>query len=243
MQIAIDGPAGSGKSSVAREVARLLKLTYLDTGAMYRAVTWKALQNNVDVGDEEALTALARNSGMDIKVDEEQGNLIFWGEQDISREIRHPDVNKNVSVVAKSSLLRKELVSLQRKIAGNADGIVMEGRDIGSNVLPEADYKFYLTAQVDERARRRWKEMNEKNMQLNYSFEELVEEIAARDLIDQKRNDSPLLIAPGAHVFDTTSYSFQEVVEKVIKIVTNTKAAAKTKKGCNCSEEVSSDVL
>jgi len=164
MQIAIDGPAGAGKSSVAREVARRLKLAYLDTGAMYRAVTLKALQNNVDITDGDALVLLARTSNMDIQVDEQEGNLIYWGGENITRAIRSPDVNKNVSVVAESPELRKELVSLQRKIAKNAVGIVMEGRDIGTNVLPGADYKFFLTAQVNERARRRWKEIKEKDI-------------------------------------------------------------------------------
>ncbi len=243
MQIAIDGPAGAGKSSVAREVARRLKLAYLDTGAMYRAVTLKALQNNVDITDGDALVLLARTSNMDIQVDEQEGNLIYWGGENITRAIRSPDVNKNVSVVAESPELRKELVSLQRKIAKNAVGIVMEGRDIGTNVLPGADYKFFLTAQVNERARRRWKEIKEKDIKSIYSFEELVEEISTRDRIDQGRADSPLLIAPGAYILDTTPYPFQEVVEKVVTVVREAKTAAENKDSSTCDNEVNSDVL
>lgn len=217
MQIAIDGPAGAGKSSVAREVARRLAFKCLDTGAMYRAVTLQALKKGIDLGNGKLLVELVRSCKLEAEYNDQEGTLIYLDGENVTAEIRSPLVNQNVSVVAKSPELRRELVFLQRELAEKSNGIVMEGRDIGTNVLVNADYKFFLTASPDERTRRRWLEMNNKG--LDVSFEELYKEIALRDRIDQEREEAPLKIAPEALVIDTTPYTLEEVVEKVLSVI------------------------
>jgi cytidylate kinase len=234
MQIAIDGPAGAGKSSVARGVASFLGLKYLDTGAMYRAITLKALRDGVDLNDNQALVELVRSCHMDIKNDEKRGNLICLDGEDVSTAIRSPAVNDNVSIVAKSPNLRKELVALQKKIANGNSGIVMEGRDIGTNVIADADYKFFLFADLEERARRRWLEMKEMNMEL--PLQDLLEQIAMRDRIDQERKDAPLKIAPDAVVIDTTFFTLQEVINKVLNVVNNKTGKAAYRTNVQCDE-------
>lgn len=217
MQIAIDGPAGAGKSSVAREVASRLGIMYLDTGAMYRAITLKALREGIDVTDGKALAELARRCDMEIISSREGGNLVLLDGEDVTEDIRSPQVNKKVSVVARSAELRRELVNLQRIIAAKSNGIVMEGRDIGTNVIPQAEYKFYLHADLEERARRRWLELKGKGLKL--SLREIVEEISMRDQIDQEREEAPLKVASDAVVIDTTPYSLKEVIEKVLEYI------------------------
>lgn len=217
MQIAIDGPAGAGKSSVAREVARRLAFTCLDTGAMYRAVTLQALKKGIDLSNGKLLVELVRSCKLDAEYNDQEGTLIYLDGENVTAEIRGPLVNQNVSVVAKSPELRRELVFLQRELADKSNGIVMEGRDIGTNVLVNADYKFFLTASPDERTRRRWLEMRAKG--LDVSYEELYKEIALRDRIDQEREEAPLKIAPEALVIDTTPYTLEEVVEKVLSVI------------------------
>jgi cytidylate kinase len=217
MQIAIDGPAGAGKSSVAREVARRLAFKCLDTGAMYRAVTLQALKKGIDLSNGKLLVELVRSCKLEVEYNDQEGTLIYLDGENVTAEIRSPLVNQNVSVVAKSPELRRELVFLQRELADKSNGIVMEGRDIGTNVLVNADYKFFLTASPDERTRRRWLEMRAKG--LDVSFEELYKEIALRDRIDQEREEAPLKIAPEALVIDTTPYTLEEVVEKVLSVI------------------------
>ncbi|NLL57040.1 MAG: (d)CMP kinase [Firmicutes bacterium] len=217
MQIAIDGPAGAGKSSVAREVARRLAFKCLDTGAMYRAVTLQALKKGIDLSNGKLLVELVRSCKLEAEYNDQEGTLIYLDGENVTAEIRSPLVNQNVSVVAKSPELRRELVFLQRELADKSNGIVMEGRDIGTNVLVNADYKFFLTASPDERTRRRWLEMRAKG--LDVSFEELYKEIALRDRIDQEREEAPLKIAPEALVIDTTPYTLEEVVEKVLSVI------------------------
>ena len=214
MQIAIDGPAGAGKSSVAKGVARRLGLKCLDTGAMYRAITFKALNEGLDITDSNLLGELTRHCQLEIKFDEKMNTLIYLDGENITGKIRSPQVNEHVSIVARSPELRRELVYLQRKIAEKSKGIVMEGRDIGTNVLVNADHKFFLDAGLEERARRRWLEMKEKGLKIEQ--DSLLKEITARDRIDQEREDAPLKIAPGAEIIDTTCYSLEEVIEKVI---------------------------
>ncbi len=230
MKIAIDGPAGAGKSSVAKEVARRLGIKYLDTGAMYRALTLKSLKNNVDLNNESTLIEQAKNSNLQVKYDEEIGNLIFLDGKDITHEIRSSEVNKHVSIVAKYPEVRKELVNLQRKVAKESGPIVMEGRDIGTNVLFDADYKLFLTADIRERAKRRWIEMKSKGIETPFSFEELVEEISNRDRLDSERKDFPLKKASDAILIDTTSYSLEEVVKKVINIIKENEKANKSER-------------
>lgn len=217
MQIAIDGPAGAGKSSVAREVARRLAFKCLDTGAMYRAVTLQALKKGIDLSNGKLLVELVRSCKLEVEYNDQEGTLIYLDGENVTAEIRSPLVNQNVSVVAKSPELRRELVFLQRELADKSNGIVMEGRDIGTNVLVNADYKFFLTASPDERTRRRWLEMSAKGQDV--SFEELYKEIALRDRIDQEREEAPLKIAPEALVIDTTPYTLEEVVEKVLSVI------------------------
>ncbi len=217
MQIAIDGPAGAGKSSVAKEVARRLGLKCLDTGAMYRAITLQALKEGVDLNDDQLLGELTRRCRLEIKIDEEMNTLIYLEGEDVTEAIRNTKINQHVSLVACSSELRKELVLLQREIAEKSKGIIMEGRDIGSNVLLDADYKFFLDASPEERARRRWLEMKEKGLVV--SFNNVLKEITNRDRLDRGRKEAPLEIASGAEVIDTTVYSLPEVIEKVLASV------------------------
>lgn len=217
MQIAIDGPAGAGKSSVAKEIAHRLGLKYLDTGAMYRSITFLALREGIDPNNGALLAEAAHKCKLEISYDNQMGNCIFLDGKDITAEIRSPEINKFVSVVSKCPELRDELVFLQKKIAENSDGIVMEGRDIGTNVLKNADYKFFLFASLEERSQRRWKEMKEKGTEI--SLDEVIAEIATRDRIDQEREASPLTVAPEAEIIDTTSYSLDEVVEKILSFV------------------------
>lgn len=219
MQIAIDGPAGAGKSSVAKEVARRLGLKYLDTGAMYRSITLKALKEGIHLHDGTLLAGAARGCNLEIDYDEAAGNRIFLDGKDITPEIRSPEINRFVSIVSKSPELRHELVFLQKKIAEKSGGIVMDGRDIGTNVLENADFKFFIFASLEERSRRRWKEMKAQGLVL--SFNDVMEEIAMRDSIDAKREISPLAIAPDAEVIDTTPYSLDEVVDKILTHIKN----------------------
>ena len=194
--IAIDGPAGSGKSTVSRALSRRLGLERLDTGAMYRAVTWAALDRGIDPGDRAAVAALAR--GLEITV----GERVTADGTDVTEAIRRPEVNATVSVVAANPDVRAVLVGQQRRWVGDRDGAVVEGRDIGSVVLPKADLKVFLTASEDERARRR--------------ADEAPEAMARRDRIDRSRTVSPLEIAEGAQVVDTTDRLVDEIVEEVV---------------------------
>ncbi|MDO9535936.1 MAG: (d)CMP kinase [Bacillota bacterium] len=217
MQIAIDGPAGAGKSSVAKEVARRMNLNCLDTGAMYRAVTLKALKEGIDVHDGKRMGKLAKDCKLSVEYNENEGTLIFLDGEDVTGEIRSSRVNQHVSIVASSPELRKELVYLQRRVADESGGIVMEGRDIGTDVLTGADFKFFLYASIEERAKRRWLEMKSKGTDVD--FNELLEEIATRDRLDEERKASPLKVAAGAKVIDTTNYSLEEAISAVLDFI------------------------
>jgi CMP/dCMP kinase len=212
--IAIDGPAGAGKSTVAKEVSRRLGITYLDTGAMYRAVTLKVIRENVDLDDPAALEALLDHTA--IRFDHEK--KVYLDGEDVTEEIRLADVNELVSPVSCISLVRRRLVAMQQEIAREAGGIIMEGRDIGSRVMPDAEFKFYLDASLEERARRRSREQMDKG--ISHSEDQVASEIKNRDQIDSGREDSPLTIVPDAIVIDTTDMSFDQVVEKIVNTVT-----------------------
>ena len=211
--IAIDGPAGAGKSTVAKLVAEKLGYTYIDTGAMYRAVAWKTLQHSKEATDEDILRAV---QDIDVQLTcTESGTRVTVDNTDVTREIRTPEVTHIVSRVAALGPVREKMVELQRAMA--ADGaVVMDGRDIGTNVLPNADVKIFLTASVEERARRRYDEMKEKGYAVN--FDELKREIALRDKQDSEREISPLRQAEDAVLLDTTSLSIDEVVTYVLKL-------------------------
>ncbi len=195
--IAIDGPAGSGKSTLSRALCERLGLERLDTGAMYRAVAWAALDRGIDPCDEAAVGALAESLRLGV------GDRVTVDGLDVTGAIRGPEVNRTVSLVAANPRVRRAMVERQRRwVAERRRGVVVEGRDIGSVVLPGADVKVYLTAASDERARRR--------------PEEDAADLSRRDHIDRTRSVSPLGVADGAHVVDTTGRSVDEIAEEVV---------------------------
>ncbi len=212
-KIAIDGPAGSGKSTVSREVSRRLKVPYLDTGAMYRAITLKVIQQKVGLDDLEALDKLLGSTQIRFGED----SKVYLDGEDVTEEIRKPPVNELVSPVSCISSVRRHLVAVQQSIAGESGGIIMEGRDIASRVMPDADYKFYLDASIEERAKRRCKEQLEKGIHL--SLREVTAEIKKRDRIDSQREDSPLTVVEDAIIVDTTGMTFIEVVDNIIEVI------------------------
>ncbi|MCX7621258.1 MAG: (d)CMP kinase [Acidimicrobiales bacterium] len=205
--VAIDGPAGSGKSTVARELAKRLGLDYLDTGAMYRAVAFAALRNGVDPADADLVARLARDISIDLR---EDGTVVVDG-ADATIEIRGPEVTRAVSIVAANSAVREELRVRQREWAAAHRGGVIEGRDIGTVVFPDADLKVYLDARPEIRASRRSQEVTE------LSYETVAADLARRDALDQGRSDSPLRIAPDALVVDTSEMSVNEIVHLLLE--------------------------
>ena len=216
--ITIDGPAGSGKSTVAKILARELNLKYIDTGAMYRAITLLALQNNIDCKDEKSILKLARNINLQLdsnSVDESRYTTVKIDGKDVTNEIRSREVGSAVSIVSKLSGVRRYLVSLQKKFiqGGNA---VLEGRDTGSVVCPNAALKIYLTASLDERIKRRDLQIREKGHFLERNI--IKKEIISRDRIDSSREDSPLVIPENGIIIDTSKLSVKGVVEKIKKL-------------------------
>ncbi len=219
MIIAIDGPAASGKSTVAKEIAKRLKISYLDTGAMYRALTWKALQTKVDLSDEMAFAKLANDAKISFSESLIDGRLhikTYLNDIDVTKEIRLPRVSNSVSIVAKVPAVRKAMVKIQRELAVGKD-VVAEGRDIGTCVFPEAEHKFFLFASTEERARRRCVELKDKGHDIKVSS--LEKEIISRDTIDSTRPNSPLVKARDAHVIDTTEKNAEEVIEEVLHVI------------------------
>lgn len=220
IQIAIDGPASSGKSTVAKIVAKQLGYTYLDTGAMYRAATYLALRNGIALDAETDIVKQLEEHPVSFGRDDEGQQLVFVGDVDVTHPIRDNQVTNNVSAVAALPLVREKLVELQQMIASQG-GIIMDGRDIGTVVLPHAELKIFLVASVDERAERRYKENMEKGIESD--LETLKKEIAERDYKDSHREVSPLKPAADAIHFDTTGIGIEEVVafisEKAKKIL------------------------
>ncbi len=209
--VAIDGPAGAGKSTVAKLAAKKLGYTYIDTGAMYRAVAWKTLQQKADVTDALILDVVR---DIDVRLAYANGvTQVFVDGQDITGEIRTPEVSHIVSQVAALGPVREKMVDLQRRMATEG-GVLMDGRDIATHVLPNADVKIFLTASIEERAQRRWKEMKEKGYDM--SLEELQKDIAARDKADSEREISPLVQADDATLLDTTGLSIDGVVARIL---------------------------
>lgn len=220
IRIAIDGPASSGKSTVAKIIAKNLGYTYLDTGAMYRCATYIALKNNYSENDISAILKELSEHPITFKKADDGSQLVFLGTEDVTLAIRQNDVTNNVSWVSAIAEIREELVAQQRRISQDG-AIIMDGRDIGTVVLPDAELKIFLIASVDERAERRYRENLEKG--IDSDFETLKEEIAARDFKDSHREVSPLKAADDAIVFDTTGVTIQGVVqfiqEKAEKII------------------------
>ena len=212
IQIAIDGPASSGKSTVAKIIAKDFGYTYLDTGAMYRAATYIALRNQISPDEPSQLLELLEQYPISFGRAETGEQLVFVGDVDVTNPIRENEVTNAVSAFAAIPAVRKKLVALQQEIARQG-GIVMDGRDIGTVVLPQAELKIFLVASVDERAERRYKENLSKGIETD--LETLKEEIAARDYKDSHRETSPLKQAEDAIYLDTTGLSILEVVEKI----------------------------
>nr|WP_092067432.1 (d)CMP kinase [Dendrosporobacter quercicolus]NSL46586.1 (d)CMP kinase [Dendrosporobacter quercicolus DSM 1736]SDL56560.1 cytidylate kinase [Dendrosporobacter quercicolus] len=210
--IAIDGPAGAGKSTVARIVAQCLGYVYIDTGAMYRAVAWQALQSAKPTAETIAEIAAAGN--IELTYADGKTSVRIAG-KDVSEAIRTPRVSNMVSEVAQIPAVRQHLLALQRRMA-ESGGVVMDGRDIGSHVLPNADLKIFLTASIDERARRRWLELTAKGYQIDLG--QLKTDIACRDKKDCERKTAPLIQAEDAVLIDTTQLSINGAVEAILKL-------------------------
>ncbi len=211
--VAIDGPAGAGKSTVSQIAADKLKFTYIDTGAMYRAVAWKTLQQNKEVTDELIISSL---DDIDINlIFENRKTRVFVNNKEVTEEIRTPEINKIVSKVAALVPVREKLTYLQRKM-GEKGNVLMDGRDIGTFVFPKAEVKIFLTASVEERARRRFEELKAKGFEVN--LKEIEKDIALRDKLDSEREMAPLKKADDAVLLDTTGMSVEEVVAKIISL-------------------------
>lgn len=211
--IAIDGPAGAGKSTVAKLVAQCLGYTYIDTGAMYRAAAWQVLTEGIDP-DSETVALLAHK--LDIKLSySEAKTTVLLNNQDITDAIRTPEVSRLVAKVAQVPELRSVMLTLQRNMAA-AGGVVMDGRDIGTHVLPNADLKIFLTASIKERAKRRWHELTSKGYTIDLA--ELENEIASRDKADCEREVAPLIAAADSVMVDTTELSIDEAVAAILEL-------------------------
>jgi cytidylate kinase len=216
LTVAIDGPAGSGKSTVARRVAAALGFTYIDTGAMYRSLAWKALQTGADSQDEAALAALARATRVSLSPLSADGKqqVVVDGE-DVTAAIRTPEVSQLTSVISALSAVRRIVVDQQRRLGAEAArGVVLEGRDIGTVVFPDAEVKIFLTASPEERARRRMAELRERGTQADYA--QVLAEQRERDARDSQRADSPLKAAPDAVLLDTDGLAIDEVVARIL---------------------------
>jgi CMP/dCMP kinase len=211
--VAIDGPSGAGKGTVARTVAELLGYRHIDTGAMYRAVAWQALADEIDLTDEAAMGAIAERASFDLS-----GGLVSINGHDVSRAIRTPRIDVAAAQVARLPLVRRHLVAVQREM-GHGGGVVMEGRDIGTVVFPDADVKVYLDAAAGERARRRAADKAHAHADAVATVSAVEDALKARDEADATRQTSPLTRAPDAIYIDTTELGIPEVVAEVIDIV------------------------
>lgn len=215
MKIAIDGPAGAGKSTVARMIAKKLGFIYIDTGAMYRALTGKALQKGFDLHNSQALNELALATDIHFEQVSDTQRVICDGE-DVSEAIRSPRINSTVSIVAADPMVREIMVEKQQLLA-RGSSVVMDGRDIGEKVLPDADYKFFITASLEERAHRRLLELEAQGF--TTEIEELQIDIANRDQMDRERPVGALKILPDAIVIDTSFLSIDESLQKILEII------------------------
>ena len=209
--VTVDGPAGSGKSTIAKIIAKKYGFTYLDTGAMYRMIALYALENSIDLQDSKAIETMLKNTKLDIV-----GNQFFLNGKDASDEIRTPRVSAIVSPVSAIKEVRVKLVDLQREIS-KGKSVILDGRDIGTVVFPSGDVKIYLVASPEERAKRRLKEYEEKGVEADY--ESVLASIKERDFIDSTRKESPLKKAEDAHEIDSSTMSIDEVVEVISKYI------------------------
>jgi len=214
MIVTIDGPAGSGKSTISKLLAKQLGATFLDTGAMYRAVTLAAIADDVNLEDEDALFEVLEGKEFDFKTHNGQIEVKING-IDATEGIRRPDITVNVKYIARAAKIREKLVEMQRKFSGKHDKIVTEGRDQGTVAFPGADYKFFLIADVEERARRRYEELTEKGV--NIDIEVLENDIRKRDESDTTRKNGPLIKADDAIEIDSTKLDVEGVVKKILE--------------------------
>ena len=211
IRIAIDGPSGAGKSTIAKRVAKLLEIDYIDTGAMYRAIGYKILQKQIDLNDQEALRQLLAQTEIDFAA----GNIVLDGEI-VNDKIRTHEISKMASDASALQEVREKLVALQKEM-GQVKSVVMDGRDIGTNVLTDAEYKFFMTASAAERARRRWLELTEKGEAVD--LEQVEADIIQRDHNDSTRKLNPLKKAEDAIELDTTGLSIEEVTQKILEVI------------------------
>jgi len=213
--IAIDGPSGAGKSTVARSLARRLGYLYIDTGAMYRAVALKVKEKSIDPEDESALYQLASSLSLTFVTERKETHVLCDGE-DVTESIRLPEMSRLASDISKKKRVREASVQKQREM-GRGGGVVLEGRDIGTVVFPDADVKFYLDAEIEVRGRRRFNELAQKGIKVD--FQETFEEVMQRDHNDMHRVYSPLKKADDAVLIDSTHRSVEEVVEEMVRII------------------------
>ena len=214
LNIAMDGPVGAGKSSVADAVAKRLGILHLDTGAMYRALGLKALRDGIDLQDEEKIDALCEGLKLDVRVGENGQETLLDGEN-VSGLIRTPEVSMAASTVSRYARVRKRMVKLQQELAVSRD-MILDGRDICTTVLPDADLKIYLTASAEERALRRWKEMRERGD--TDSYEEVLSQVRERDEQDMNRPVEPLRQAEDAVLLDSTNLTFEQVIDRIAEM-------------------------
>lgn len=219
--IAIDGPAAAGKSTTAKLVAEKLNYLHIDTGAMYRALTYKILRDGIDPENEAAVVEALKDSKVDLKKEKNEIK-VFLDDEDVSKYLRSAEVTNAVSAVSSYKQVRDMMVELQRRISSEG-GVVLEGRDIGTVVIPDADLKIFMIAGIETRAKRRQKELAEKGLMIDYN--KIVNEIIERDNKDSKRKESPLRKADDAIVLDTSNLSIEEqvnfIVNKALEIIEN----------------------
>lgn len=213
--VAIDGPAGSGKSTIAKLLAKKYDLTYIDTGAMYRMITLYLLENNIDISDLKEIERVLNTVNLDM-----QGDKFYLDNVDVSTKIREKRINDNVSKVASIKIVRSNLVDLQRKISNNKD-VILDGRDVGTVIFPNAQVKIFLIASPEERARRRYNEFLEKKTEITY--DEVLKSIKERDHIDSTRDESPFVKADDAIELDSTNLTIEDVINFISKEIEKAK--------------------
>ncbi len=213
MIIAIDGPAGSGKSTIAKMIAKYLGFTYLDTGAMYRALTWKAMQTGTNLESEDALCQLMDTTAIAFQGKGENARISVDG-VDVAHEIRSPAVTNNVHHISGAAGVRRRMVTLQQKFASEGD-VVAEGRDMGTVVFPGAEKKFFLDADIEERAKRRYSELQASSKKVSYTC--VVEDMEIRDRRDSTRSNSPLTMSPDATYIDTTKLTVEGLFNRIMR--------------------------
>ncbi len=215
LNIAIDGPSGAGKSTIAKEIAKRLNIIYLDTGAMYRAIGLKAVRLNIDTNDSEGVTAILDDTNIEIKY-QDGVQIIYLDGEDVSTAIREHHISKAASNVSKIPAVRLKLVKMQREIAAK-NNVVLDGRDITSYVLKDANNKFYLTATPEERAKRRYKELLEKGQ--NVQYDTILADINDRDYNDTHRDFAPLTLTEDSIYIDSTNLTINEAIDKILSYI------------------------